>query len=174
MCRLFNFPPDHAVPHTKHPMMRTLPLFVAISLLVVCAPSQSAVQTAIVQTQTAYTPTPSPTPICSDKGWDDIAAYMKQFDKTIDDVEQSSSLSAFLTSLENIRAKINNMEIAPCTESARQTIVNALFDKIQTLTDFTIGMIDQDQATQRIMESNSSIRSAAAELNAIGVIIDYP
>lgn len=44
--------------------MQKLTVMIALVLILsACAPSESAIQTAMVQTQAAYTPTPEPTPI---------------------------------------------------------------------------------------------------------------
>ena len=157
--------------------MRTNGLFTAIlSILVAaCAPSETIVQTAMAETQRAWTPTPqatATTPSCTDKGWGDIAVYL-----------QVGLDVRSLETLKNMKAKISEVEIDACTEEARQLLLTAFAGEIESLTILNNSEcetgIDSSlvrfRAQRLAMERTAAaIQRADILLSQVGLRLRYP
>jgi hypothetical protein len=151
-------------------------LFVFVGIMSACAPSQSTVQTAIANTQAAWTPTPSPIPTatinpCSDRGWADIVTYLKQYDQLQNSMQVGTSEAAFIAQLNNMEEKINSVSVDACTEHARQTVIGGLQN--QTLA-FQMIFIDANNTDYlKVLASGLiMIKDAEKELKNLGLQID--
>jgi hypothetical protein len=143
------------------------------TLISSCGPSEKAVQMAIAQTQTAM-PTAIPTATvnpCTDKGWADIAIYLKQFDDT--DPVVGTSIYAYLESLRNYQEKIKNVNIDACSEQARQKIISSVANQIYVMQDISSGGDLKPELITLLVESQSTLKEAIDELAALGINIDY-
>lgn len=144
-----------------------------------CAPSEQVVQAALAQTQAAQptgtpSPTASPTKIpCSDRGWEDIALYLHQFDQAAQNVQAGTSIVAFLDQLGNTKDKINEVDIDACSEHARQLIISGLANEIYASENLLTGN-DIEAATQVMIKGVDMIKEAKVELEKLGIILNYP
>jgi hypothetical protein len=160
------------------------PILIAI-LLSACGSSQASIETAIAKTQAAWTPTftlqptstvtphPTATSSCTDRGWGDIATYLKQFDQAEKSASVGSSIAVFLKSLTNYEDKINNVAIDACTEHARQQLISGMGNEISGLKlIFTGG--SQADINSAMITGASDILSARSELQKLGIPFNYP
>jgi hypothetical protein len=155
--------------------IRFLALILSICLLVACAPSAQAIQTAIAKTQAAYTPTPTlvPTPTinpCSARGWADIATYVNQFGITWSSDPVGISTSTFLLQLKNLENKINAVSIDACTEHARQLVIGGLDNIIYGL-QLIFDDPNDSQAHDVMVKGVTMIDDTNVELSDLGIDI---
>ena len=160
-------------------------LILGACLLAACAPSQQAVQTAVAETQAAIpTATSTLVPIatlkptatvnpCSNRGWGDIATYLKQFDAEIKNLVVGTSIQTYLDSLSNYQELINNVVIDACLEHARQTIVAGMGNEIVGM-QISLNNGKQEDATSALVQGMTMIKDARAELVTLGIVFNYP
>ena len=174
----------------------TIIVFLAVILLPACAPSQVAIQNAIAgtqtssanvqetqqaeiaQTQAAWTSTSTaiPTSIinpCSDIGWGDIVVYMSQFYQAQKNLVVGTSKAAYLLSLENYRNRINNVDVYPCTEHARQLVIMGV-DNLIYSDQMIFNDADQTEYLTVIVEGMKMILDAETELHGLGLNVQFP
>ena len=157
-------------------------LFLIVVLFISgCQPSETAIQTAMAQTQAALpTATPAPTAIptptvnpCSDRGWADITIYLHQFDQEARSAQAGISILAFLQQLENTKDKINAVSIDACTEHARQLIVEGLGNQIYAFQLIFTGGAKKDYE-EVMVKGAFMIADARDELDGLGIHLNYP
>ncbi len=163
--------------------------FYALLLIVVlfvsgCQPSDTAIQTALAQTQAAnptstFTPIPpteTPTPTvnsCTDRGWADIVIYLKQFDQLAPGTA-GTSVSAHLNQLENIKNLINQVSIDACTEHARQLFVGSEDNWIYLMKLLVTNTSDSETINTLTVEIATMRINAITELEGLGIHLNYP
>jgi len=162
--------------------MKQILLVFIMFALGACSPSESAIQTAIAQTQ-AVIPTIKPTVNpCSDTGWNEITTLLKQFDqkiKTLSSIENNYSSNyipiVILRStptptpkpvyryLRMIINQIGAKSIDSCTEYARRLIIAGL--------DYQMSAVFDPQISA---EGMGMVLDGIAELEKLGIYLDYP
>lgn len=136
----------------------------------------------IVEIQPTSTPTQNPTPTstliptatinpCSDEGWSEISIYLNQFERVKDDMQVGDSIAAVLEQFENIKNEVSNVQVAACTEYAKQTILKGLNTQILGFYSLFVEK-DYDNFADYFLQGNLNIKSALDELRALGIEIN--
>ena len=147
-------------------------IVVIIGLVIAgCAPSPVSIQKAIEQTQTAMPTATATVNPCTNKGWTDIAIYLKQFDDT--DPVAGTSILAYLQSLQNYQDKINSVSVDSCSEQARQKIVSSMANHIYVMEVLSTGGKINDELMGLLAKSASSLKEAIEDLAILGIEFDY-
>ena len=117
------------------------------------------------------TQTPDPNQ-CTDRGWDDIAGYLYQFDDIVNGEEMKTNSSAALAQLGEIKSKVSETAIDICTENARGWVIKGLENRITGMEFMAAG--DNDSAYNYLHYGIRWIISARGDLAKLGIHLNYP
>lgn len=141
-------------------------------IIVFIISSCSAINPILTPTPTQLpTPTPIPTATinpCSDEGWNDISIYLKQFNQAKEDMKVGDSISALLEQLENIKDEVSDVNVAACTEYAKQTILKGLNTEILSFYSLFVEK-DNEKFIDLFLQGTLEIEEAVDELKTLGI-----
>lgn len=149
---------------------RLTAFFLIFFIAAACSPSPHAVQTAIAQTQASFTSTPTIIP-CTSRGWEEINDDLKLFYQQAKSLYVGMDKQAYLDNLRSYRIKISVVEIDPCSESARQTVLISV-GSIITGMEFSINEEGaQSISTDMLTTGMIGLQDANAQLAALHILV---
>jgi hypothetical protein len=145
-------------------MKKLIPLFLVTFLLLAgCQPVATA----------APPPTAQPSSeVCTDRGWSDITNYLYEFDQELNDADPAADISILAAQLNQTKDNISAVEIAGCTENARNLLVSGLNERINGVQLAASG--DNNSARIVMRYGFRLIIAASEELINYGIDLKYP
>ena len=98
---------------------------------------------------------------------------MRQFDALVQTLGEGTSFEAYLDGLTDLKNDISAVSIDSCSESARQKIVSGFESEITGM-DLSQDIENEAAAGAAFQTGMDMVWEALAELEALGIYVDYP